>query len=88
MFEGVASQRLKYLESAWTMGTLAMIHASLVNQVFPHIGTMPVDDIEPKTIRAVVKEIEVSGATETAGRVVKRIRAVFRYAAAHDGLEM
>lgn len=84
IFEAVARQWLQHRAPAWTEQTLAMIEASLVNHVFPRIGGTPVDVIDPKAVRAVVVEIEAQGAAETAGRVFQRIRAIFRYAIAHD----
>ena len=84
IFEAVARQWLQHRAPGWTEQTLAMIEASLVNHVFPRIGGTPVDEIDPKAVRAVVVEIEAQGAAETAGRVFQRIRAFFRYAIAHD----
>lgn len=84
IFEAVARRWLEHREPAWTKQTLAMIEASLTNHVFPRIGATPIDEVEPRVVRAVVKEIEASGAAETAGRVFQRIRAIYRYAIAHD----
>lgn len=84
VFESVARQWLSHRETAWTKQTLAMIEASLVNHVFARIGDTPVDDVEPKAVRAVVKEIEARGPAETAGRVFQRIRAIYRHDIAHD----
>ncbi|MEY8689360.1 MAG: tyrosine-type recombinase/integrase [Leptothrix sp. (in: b-proteobacteria)] len=84
VFETVARQWLVHRASAWTVGTLAMIRASFENHVFPHIGALPVDEVEPRQVREVVKSIEAAGASETAGRVFQRIRAVYRYAIAND----
>lgn len=83
-FEPVARQWLKHRGSAWGARTHAMIAASLENHVFPRIGSTPVDAVEPKAIRALVKDIEATGAAETAGRIFQRIKAIYRYAIAHE----
>jgi integrase len=83
-FEQVARQWLKHRDSAWGAKTHSMIAASLENHVFPRIGATPVDEVEPKAIRALVKDIEATGAAETAGRIFQRIKAIYRYAIAHE----
>ena len=52
--------------------------------MFPVIGSTPIADVQPADIRNLVKGIEARGAAETAGRVFQRLRAVFRFAIAHD----
>lgn len=84
VFRTVATQWLAHRASAWSAGTLASITASFENHVYPRIGDLPVDDVNPKHVREVVKAIESTGASETAGRVFQRIRAVYRHAIAHD----
>jgi integrase len=83
-FEPVARAWLKHRRSGWGAKTHGMIAASMENHVFPRIGSMPVDDVEPKVIRELVKTIEATGAAETAGRIFQRIRAIYRYAIAHE----
>lgn len=83
-FEVVARQWLSHRASAWSDKTVGMITASLENHVFPRIGATPIHEVEPKGIRDIVKGIEAAGAAETAGRVFQRIRAIYRYAIAHD----
>jgi integrase len=40
--------------------------------------------VQPRDIREAVQAIESRGASETAGRVFQRLRAVYRYAVAHE----
>lgn len=82
--ERVASAWLEHRSQAWTAGTRTMIAASLENDVFPTLGSRPVGDIQTREIRDVVQQIEARGAGETAGRVFQRLRAIYRYAVAHD----
>jgi integrase len=83
-FEAVARAWLEHRGPAWTAGTLKMIQASLENDVCPALGARPIEAITPADVRSVVQAIDARGAGETAGRVFQRIRAVYRYAVAHD----
>ena len=82
--ERVGRAWLEHRSKAWTEGTRAMITASLENDVFPTLGSRPIGDIQPREIRDAVQQIEARGAGETAGRVFQRLRAIYRYAVAHD----
>ena len=59
-------------------------NASLENDVFPKLGERVTDGVQPGDIRALVQSIEARGAGETATRVFQRLRAIFRYAIAHE----
>ncbi len=84
-FEAVARKWLEHRQgSKWSEKTHDMVEASLVNHVFPKLGRTPIADLKPADIRDVVKAVEVAGASETAGRIFQRIRAVFRYAITHE----
>lgn len=82
--EPVARAWLKHRAPTWTPGTLDAITSSLENHVFPKLGDRPVKDVQPRDVRDVVQAIEATGAAETAGRVFQRLRAIYRYAVAHD----
>lgn len=82
--EAVARAWLEHNAEGWKAGTHDAVLASLENHVFPTLGAKPVKDILPAEIRAVVKAVEATGAAETAGRVFQRLRAIYRYAVAHD----
>jgi integrase len=82
--EAVSRDWLKHRASAWTPGTLEAITSSLENHVFKTLGARPVAEIQPADIRHVVQAVERTGAGETAGRVFQRLRAIYRYAVAHD----
>lgn len=86
-FEAVAREWLGHQAGKWAPGTLAMIRTSLEAQVFPAIGARPMAQLRPREVVAIVKGIEARGAGETAGRVLQRIRAVFRYAVVHERLD-
>jgi integrase len=82
--EAVALAWLKYRAGAWKDGTRQMIEASLRNDLFPKLGSRPIGEVQPREVRDLVQAIEERGAGETAGRVFQRIRAIYRYAVAHD----
>jgi integrase len=86
--EHVARAWLEHRATAWTPGTRAMIAASLDNNVFPKLGKTPISAVQPRDIREIVQAIESRGASETAGRVFQRLRAIYRYAVAHELTEI
>ena len=82
--EATARAWLNHRADAWVEATSTSILRSLENDVFPKIGARPIADIQPADIRELVKGIEARGAGETAGRIFQRLRAIFRFAIAHD----
>lgn len=86
-FEGVAREWLAHQSGKWAAGTLAAIRTSLEAEVFPRIGARPMALLRPREVVEIVKGIEARGAGETAGRVLQRVRAVFRYAVVHERID-
>ena len=86
-FAAVAGEWLAHQSGKWRPGTLGAIRTSLESHVFPAIGSQPMAQLRPREVAAIVKAIEARGAAETAGRVLQRIRAVFRYAVVHERLD-
>lgn len=86
-FEAVAREWLGHQSAKWAPGTLVSIRVSLEAAVFPVIGARPMAQLKPRDVVAIVKGIEARGAGETAGRVLQRIRAVFRYAVVHERID-
>ncbi len=64
----------------WDKGHASKVMTSLERNVFPVLGPLPIVDVTPPEILAVVREIEKRGALDIAGRVLQRIRSVFRFA--------
>ncbi|MET4133386.1 integrase [Porphyrobacter sp. MBR-155] len=61
---------------------------SLERDIFPHLGTMPMDVIDKPLLLSVLKKIEGRGSIETARRVKQRVASIYRYVNAHGaGLE-
>jgi len=83
-FEGVAREWIGHQAGGWTAGHTERVRKTLEADVFPLLGRRPLVQIRPRDVVAVVKAIERRGAGEVADRVLNRVRAVFRYAVAHE----
>jgi integrase len=81
-FEKIAYQWHENAKAQWAKIHAADIIRSLERDVFPTIGSLPIAQLTPPLVLAVLREIEVRGAVETAKRVRQRISAVFVYAIA------
>ncbi|WP_418320462.1 tyrosine-type recombinase/integrase [Piscinibacter sakaiensis] len=86
-FETVARAWVKHQQGAWTDETKARVVDSLVADIFKPIGAMPIKSIKARHVIAAIKAIEARGASDTAGRVLQRVRAVFRFAVVHEYIE-
>lgn len=85
--EAVAEAWLQHQSTRWTGVTATRIRASLQSDVFPALGARPLASIRPGEVMAVVKKIEARGAGDQAGRVLQRIKSVFRWAVTHERIE-
>lgn len=85
--EAVALDWIKHQSSRWSAHHLERIKGSLEADIFPALGKRPVASIKPGEIMAAIKAIEKRGAGETAGRVLQRIKAVYRWAVTHERIE-
>jgi integrase len=79
-FSNVAQAWLKHNAARWKPHTLAAVRKSLEADAFPMLGELPIEAISARQVMAAVRKIEDRGAGETAGRVLQRVRAVFRFA--------
>lgn len=86
-FEAVAREWLGHQSGRWTADTLDAIRKSLEAAVLPKIGPRPMAHIRPREVMDIVKGIDARGAGETAGRVLQRVKAVFRYAVVHERID-
>ena len=82
--KNVTKAWLEHRSTGWADRTHDGIRASFERYVFPQLGAKPVSDITPADVRAVVQGAEAAGVGDTAGRLFQRLRAVFRYAVAHE----
>lgn len=86
-FEAVAREWLGHQSGRWTADTLDAIRKSLEAAVLPKIGARPMAHIRPREVMDIIKGIDARGAGETAGRVLQRVKAVFRYAVVHERID-
>jgi integrase len=85
--ESVARAWLEHQAARWELATLDRIEASLRTDLFPALGDRPLASIKPGEVMAVVKRIEARGAPDQAGRVLQRVKALYRWAVNHERIE-
>ena len=82
--EAVAADWLAHQSSRWTAETKERIRASLAADIFPTLGDKPLASIKPGDVMAAIKKIEARGAGDQAGRVLQRVKAIYRWAMIHE----
>ena len=82
--EAVAADWLAHQSKRWASITLERITASLLADILGTLGKRPIASIKPGEVMAAVKMIEARGAGEQAGRVLQRVKAIFRWAVTHE----
>lgn len=85
--EAVALDWMKHQATRWGADTAYRIKASLEADLFKPLGSRPLASIKPGEIMAAVKKIEARGASDQAGRVLQRIKSVYRWAVIHERIE-
>ena len=81
--ENVGEDWIKANEPRWTAKHAGQVKATLKKFVWPKLGSVPVGEITPPMVLAVVRDMEKRAAIETSRRVLQRINAVFIHAIAH-----
>lgn len=81
-FEIVAREWLVKYSANWTEDHKERITRRLEKDVFPYIGSKPVEQIQAPELLTVVRRVENRGALDTAHRVLQNCGQVFRYAVA------
>ncbi len=85
--EAVAADWLAHQSSRWTAETKERIRASLAADIYPALGGQPLASIKPGQVMVAIKKIEARGAGDLAGRVLQRVKAVYRWAVIHERVE-
>lgn len=85
--EAVARDWMKHQAARWDVETAGRIRASLEADIFKPLGARPLASIKPGEIMAAVKKIETRGAADQAGRVLQRVKAVYRWAVIHERIQ-
>jgi integrase len=79
-FEAIAREWHTQLKGRWTARYSESVLRSLEKEVFPHIGKLPIQDINPPMVLTVVRRIEQRDALSVAARTLQWVGAVYRYA--------
>jgi integrase len=87
-FEAVAREWYARMASSWTERHANDVLTSLERDVFPQLGPLPISEIGPPVVLAVLRAIEARPAIETARRVRQRMSAVFVYGIASGICQM
>ncbi len=78
-FEAVAREWYELNKSQWVQRHADDVISSLQREVFPVLGNVPIADIEPPEVIALLRGVE-KHAKDTARRIRQRMSAVFVYA--------
>lgn len=76
-FESAAREWHEMQTPRWVPIHAADVLKSLEHEVFPHLGSIPLREIDAPLVLAILRKIEKRGALETAKRVRQRMSAVF-----------
>jgi integrase len=66
----------------WSESYSVKVLRSMERDLYPHVGTLPLDQISPPQLLAVLRRVEARGATDSAHRLKQVVGQVFRYAVA------
>jgi len=76
-FHSITSDWLEVNERHWDAKHATRVRRSLELNVLPHLGKMPITEITPLELRAVLSVIQDRGAHDLASRVRQRCSAIF-----------
>lgn len=81
-FLEVAEEWYSRQSPGWARTHAYQVWRTLEMDIFPALGSRPVDEIQPREIMALIETIEDRGSGEVAARVLQRVRSVFSRAVA------
>jgi len=81
-FEKTAREWYEKFRPGWRDTHARIVLQRLEKNIFPAIGTRPVQDIQPPELLRAIRMVENRGAVETARRVLQVCGQIFRYAVA------
>lgn len=79
-FQAVSASWLVQQDNQLAPSTIEVTRRRLEAWIHPHIGHLPVTDIEPPLVLEVLRKIERKGKHETAHRLRQRISQIYRFA--------
>lgn len=86
-FEAVARDWMTHQAARWDHDAAGRIRSTLERDIFKTLGSRSIASIKPGEIMEAVKKIETRGAADQAGRVLQRVKAVYRWAVIHERIE-
>ena len=78
-FKAVAEDWLKLQKGQLQDSTIDVTRNRLTKWIYPHLGSMPITEIEPPLVLQVLRKIETKGKHETAHRMRQRISQIYRF---------
>lgn len=80
--EAVGREWLELKKDGWSEAHYTRERRNLENDVFPYLGTRPMDGIEPPELLAIIRRVEARGALDVAHRVLLTSRGAWQHAVA------
>ncbi|MCX5614407.1 tyrosine-type recombinase/integrase [Bombella saccharophila] len=81
--QAIGEEWLRINTPRWTAKHAGQVKKTLEQFVWPKLGNVPVAEITPPMVLAVIRDMEKRSAIETSRRVCQRISAIFSHAIAH-----
>lgn len=81
-FETLALEWHKQQAANWSESYTNKVLRAIQRDLLPYLGTLPLDDITPPQLLAVLRRVESRGATESAHRIKQVAGQIFRYGVA------
>ena len=85
--EAIATEWFEKFSGPWKITHASKIFRRLERDLFPWLTKLPIKDIKPVELLAVLRRVEARGALETAHRLLQNCGAVWRYAVATGRVE-
>lgn len=79
-FEAIANEWFTSKVDGWSKSYAEYVDRIFKNNVFPLIGSRPINEVDPLELLSLLQRIEKRGAPELANKVRQRCGEVFRYA--------
>jgi len=87
-FKAVADDWMVHQAGRWSTDTRARIAQTLRADIYTALGARPLSEIRPAEVMQAVQKIEARGAGDQAGRVLQRVKAIYRWAVNHGRIEV
>lgn len=82
-FEVISREWYGSFKNNWTPSHATKLLSRMEKEIFPYIGSMPMEDVKAPDVLKILKRLESRGILETAHRVNTIISQVMRYAISH-----